>query len=146
MYNLLGYFPAPFVYGLVYEYNGGGDSRWGFIALQISGLMTAGMLILTYFIRQAVYLRETAQIEKRKREHMENDQKGPLLQSDSEDDEPIRKRKNVDLSYLSDRDQEDDSDDVDRASSRTPLSERLRLESISVFYSKSLYPTSLGLY
>lgn len=41
---------------------------------------------------------------------------------------------------------DDDSDDVDMASVRTPLSERLRLESISVFYSKSIYPTSLGLY
>lgn len=51
MYNLFGYFPAPFVYGLVYEYNGGGDSRWGLIALEIAGLVAGGALILTYFIR-----------------------------------------------------------------------------------------------
>jgi len=30
-YNLIGYFPAPFVYGFVCEQTGGKESRWGYI-------------------------------------------------------------------------------------------------------------------
>jgi len=32
-YNLLGWLPAPFIYGVVYESRGGGDSRWGLAAI-----------------------------------------------------------------------------------------------------------------
>lgn len=53
MYNLLGYFPAPFVYGIVYEINGGGDNRWGLIVLELVGVIAAFLFILSYFIRQA---------------------------------------------------------------------------------------------
>lgn len=37
-----------------------------------------------------------------------------------------------------------DSDNIDKTSIRT-LSERLRLGSMSALYSKTLYPTSLGI-
>jgi hypothetical protein len=33
MYNLIGYFPSPFIYGIVYEATGGEKSRWGLFAL-----------------------------------------------------------------------------------------------------------------
>jgi MFS family permease len=33
VYNLLGYLPAPFIYGIVYESTGGGESRWGYVAI-----------------------------------------------------------------------------------------------------------------
>jgi hypothetical protein len=29
MYNLFGYFPAPFVYGVIQNLTGGDESRWG---------------------------------------------------------------------------------------------------------------------
>jgi hypothetical protein len=32
-YNLIGYLPAPAVYGFVYSYTGGGKSRWGLAAI-----------------------------------------------------------------------------------------------------------------
>jgi MFS family permease len=32
-YNLLGYLPAPYVYGVVYDLTGGGKSIWGLFAL-----------------------------------------------------------------------------------------------------------------
>ncbi len=33
MYNLLGYLPAPYIYGAVYQANGGGKSRSGMLSL-----------------------------------------------------------------------------------------------------------------
>jgi hypothetical protein len=58
----------------------------------------------------------------------------------------LKKRKNMDLSFLSDNDDEDrEDDDDDNRSFKTPVSERLKLESMSIFYSKSVYPTSLGI-
>lgn len=50
-YNLFGYFPAPFVYGLFYEATGGGESRWGFISLEIVGIISLGFLLLAYLAR-----------------------------------------------------------------------------------------------
>jgi hypothetical protein len=32
-YNLLGYLPAPYIYGLVYQFYGGGTSRSGMFSL-----------------------------------------------------------------------------------------------------------------
>jgi len=31
MYSLLGYFPAPFIYGLICENTGGKTSKWGMV-------------------------------------------------------------------------------------------------------------------
>lgn len=33
VYNLLGYLPAPYIYGLAYQYSGGGKSNAGMIVL-----------------------------------------------------------------------------------------------------------------
>ena len=33
VYNLLGYLPAPYIYGLVYDNTGGGNSIWGMFSL-----------------------------------------------------------------------------------------------------------------
>jgi MFS family permease len=41
-YNLFGYLPAPYVYGIVCELTGGKESRWGLIA---TFAMNAGVLI-----------------------------------------------------------------------------------------------------
>jgi hypothetical protein len=53
MYNLVGYFPSPFIYGIVYEMSGGGKSRWGMFALQCGGISASGFLIFAYLTRQA---------------------------------------------------------------------------------------------
>jgi hypothetical protein len=78
-------------------------------------------------------------------ELLDNDQRGPLL-SQSSDESLLRKRKDLNLSFLSDDDDVDnyDSSDEDKQSYRTPVSERLKLESMSVFYSKHIFPVSLG--
>lgn len=78
---------------------------------------------------------------------MDNDQIGPLLTDSSDDDESIlRKRKNIDINFLTEGVENDFENLDDSRSYRTPLSERMMLESISVLYSKSFYPTSLGLH
>ncbi len=45
-YNLFGYLPAPYVYGIAYEMTGGEDSRWGMISLEIAGVIGAILMIL----------------------------------------------------------------------------------------------------
>ena len=37
-YNLLGFFPAPSIYGIVYQMHGSGDNHWGLAAIQMFGL------------------------------------------------------------------------------------------------------------
>ena len=32
-YNLLGYFPSPFLYGIICDFTGGNNSRWGLVFL-----------------------------------------------------------------------------------------------------------------
>lgn len=69
-----------------------------------------------------------------------------MSSSSDEDEKVVRRNRKIDLSYLSDPDNDDeDSENMDKKSIRT-LSDRLKLESISVFYSKTMYPTSLGIY
>ena len=48
-YNLIGYLPSPFIYGLVCKYTGGSKSRWGLGVLVIWGFL--GVICL-YFARQ----------------------------------------------------------------------------------------------
>ena len=51
VYNLLGYLPAPYVYGLVYDLTGSGDSRWGLFALECSGIF-AVLVMVALLIKQ----------------------------------------------------------------------------------------------
>jgi len=51
-YNLLGYLPSPFVYGLVTELSGGDDSRMGMTVLMFSSIFSILFLVITYYIRQ----------------------------------------------------------------------------------------------
>ena len=39
-YNLFGFFPAPSVYGIVYQATGSGTSRWGLFSIQVFGAFT----------------------------------------------------------------------------------------------------------
>ena len=48
-YNLIGYLPSPFIYGLVCKYTGGSKSRWGLIVLVCWGVL--GVICL-YFAKQ----------------------------------------------------------------------------------------------
>jgi hypothetical protein len=68
------------------------------------------------------------------------------LLSQSSDEELVRKRGNLNVN-LTDEDEEESEQDgeMERMSFKTPVSERLKLESMSVFYSKGLYPISLGM-
>ena len=44
---MLGLFPAPSLYGFVYKACGGGDNRWGLVALQLFGLASVIFLLPT---------------------------------------------------------------------------------------------------
>ena len=59
--NLIGYFPAPSVYGIIYEATGGAKekSRWGIITLQLMAFVTTGFLALSFLTRQAKTLRKS---------------------------------------------------------------------------------------
>ena len=48
-YNLIGYLPSPFIYGLVCKYTGGSQSRWGLVILVLWGIF--GVFSL-YFARK----------------------------------------------------------------------------------------------
>jgi|LauGreDrversion4_2_1035121.scaffolds.fasta_scaffold2910313_1 MFS family permease len=50
-YNLFGYLPGPFVYGLVYDMTGGKDSIWGMFALECAGML-AVIIMIFLWIRQ----------------------------------------------------------------------------------------------
>ena len=45
-YNLIGYLPSPFIYGLVCKYTGGSQSRWGLAILVLWGLFGVGSLYM----------------------------------------------------------------------------------------------------
>ena len=44
-YNLLGYAPAPFVYGLISQYTGGEKSKWPMGCLMYSTVFAIGLFI-----------------------------------------------------------------------------------------------------
>ena len=46
VYNLLGYLPAPYVYGFVYDKTGGGKSIWGMFSLQCSAILVVLLMII----------------------------------------------------------------------------------------------------
>lgn len=43
--NLLGYLPAPYVYGVIQEMTGGERSVWGLFAIECSGMLAVIILI-----------------------------------------------------------------------------------------------------
>lgn len=146
--NLIGYFPAPFVYGIIYEMTGGGDSRWGLITIQCSPVLAGLALFLAFIIREAKKQRKHKKKEQYLQsgaaELIDNDQKGDLLSSSS-DEEEYRVKKPTDMKMLYHYEEEvENSDEAEQRSIRT-LSDRLKMDSISVFFSKSLVPTSLGI-
>ena len=52
-YNLLGYLPAPFVYGAIYDSGDGGNSRQAMATLMFSPIISASALIAAvYLIRR----------------------------------------------------------------------------------------------
>ena len=44
-YNLLGFFPAPSIYGVVYQSTGSGTSRWGLISIQFFATLSVFILL-----------------------------------------------------------------------------------------------------
>jgi hypothetical protein len=50
-YNLLGYVPAPYLYGYVYQRYGQGKSHAGLYAIQVFGFMSFG-LSMVFFVRK----------------------------------------------------------------------------------------------
>lgn len=46
---MVGYLPAPYIYGVVYQMNGGGKSRSGMFALQSAALASNLLLVVLYF-------------------------------------------------------------------------------------------------
>lgn len=58
VYNLIGYFPAPYAYGAAYYYTGEGDSRWGLISIQISCSIGPFLLLILLLKMQAKSLAE----------------------------------------------------------------------------------------
>ena len=59
-YNLLGYLPAPLLYGIAYEYDGGGKSHLGMWAIQMFTCV-AFLLNLVACIRFSFVLRNAEQ-------------------------------------------------------------------------------------
>jgi hypothetical protein len=41
----MGYLPAPYVYGLVYDATGGRDSRWGMFSLECAGVLGVTIMV-----------------------------------------------------------------------------------------------------
>ena len=61
VYNLLGYLPAPYVYGLVYDATGGADSHWGMFSLECVGVLVNVMMLAVLYKdkREAVSIERT---------------------------------------------------------------------------------------
>lgn len=66
-----------------------------------------------------------------------------LLSQSSNESLLIKKDKNNTHMFAEDDDDYEEEDEYENY--KTPISEKLKLESMSVFYSKGLYPTSLGM-
>ena len=49
-YNLLGYFPAPFIYGIICEHTGGEKSRWGLTITFILNIFPLILLFIALFV------------------------------------------------------------------------------------------------
>lgn len=46
VYNLLGYLPAPYIYGLVYDHTGAGSSIWGMFTLECAGILAVILMLV----------------------------------------------------------------------------------------------------
>jgi len=51
LYNLLGYFPAPFVYGFICEHTGGAKSNWGMISTFIMAFPSMMFICLAMYYK-----------------------------------------------------------------------------------------------
>lgn len=49
-YNLLGYLPAPFVYGAIYDAGEGGNSRYAMSSLMFSPIISVVSLIASVYL------------------------------------------------------------------------------------------------
>jgi len=139
IYNLVGYLPAPFIYGLVIHFTGGNKSRWGLVALQASGLLTGLCLVLAFVFKKAndnhFHDKQLAQV-------------GGMLVGDREDQAQLFQKKLPQFLSLNSDGTESQYlalANNSRVSLKTPASERLKLESMSALFSKSFYPISLGI-
>ena len=68
-YNLFGYVPAPYLYGLAYTHSNSTESHSGLIAVQTFVLVAYGLVVVLYIRKRLQYKRmlvaeysETAQI------------------------------------------------------------------------------------
>jgi hypothetical protein len=61
VYNLLGYLPAPYIYGLVYDATGGADSRWGMVSLECAGVLVNVLMLAVIYKdkREEAYIERT---------------------------------------------------------------------------------------
>ena len=50
-YNLLGYLPGPYIYGLVTDFTGGKDSKWGLIATFMINIPLLIFLLLAWYYK-----------------------------------------------------------------------------------------------
>ena len=51
MYNLLGFFPAPFIYGFISEYTGGSTSKWGMISTMLVAPPASCFVMLAFYYK-----------------------------------------------------------------------------------------------
>ncbi|CDW89605.1 major facilitator superfamily protein [Stylonychia lemnae] len=153
VYNLLGYLPAPYIYGLIYQLDGSGESRAGMLSLQISAVASSALLGLLLIKMRALEKKQKATNQTKNQlsqggaalDILDNDQIGPLLSKQSDDESVMRSRRKV-ASISSVGEDSDDEYGTEKRSFKTPVSDRIKLESTSVLYSKSVYPLSLGIH
>ena len=55
-YNLLGYLPSPFLYGLVCQYTGGAQSRWGLAFILMWSYFGVFFLFLAKYYKDKSYM------------------------------------------------------------------------------------------
>eukprot|EP00347_Sterkiella_histriomuscorum_P017387 403349579 len=131
-------------------------SRAGMAALQLAALMSSVFLVILFLKLRAFEKTEKTKHKKRYTqnqggaalEYIDNDQIGPLLSHQSEES-MLRQRKEIKGISTSSDDEDDDmymDYGNENMSLKTPVSDRIKLESTSVLYSKSMYPLSLGIH
>ena len=155
VYNLLGYLPAPYIYGLVYDATGGGDSHWGMVSLECAGVL-ANLIMLAVLFKDK---REESKIERTK------DLTEPLREVKAVDLNQFNKQNVMSnhtspevkaLRFKQSHEEEDSSpsdqeghfqdylEEHDGRSRRTSTSDRLK-QDYSRLSIKSLYPVSVNI-
>lgn len=115
------------------------------VVLQGSSVLTTVFLVLALVAKQASNLvqKQASGSQSHGGYADNNDKSGPMLFSHSSNESLLRK-KDGHMFYEEAEDFSDDENE-EQMKYKTPASEKLKLESMSVFYSKGLYPTSLGM-